>query len=382
MKKIFLYLCFSAIVVAGYAQQPASAIFRTPVYLQNPATDGMTVMWHTTVPCHSWVEYGTDSLHLQRAQSWINGVAVANNTLNRIRLDGLQPGTRYYYRVYSREITLYQPYKKEFGETAVGELRSFTTLDNKKTDFTVVIFNDLHDKYPLFDQLYQQVKDIPYDLVIFNGDCIADVQSEDIAIRTISHYSRSIGADKVPSIYLRGNHETRGAYAPFLWNLLGTFDGHSYGAFRFGDTRFVLLDCGEDKPDDTPVYYGLNDFTQFRKDQATFLEKEIASEEFTSAAKRVLIHHIPVYGNDDKYTPCRDLWGNVLANAPFNICLNGHTHQFMYHAKGTEGNNFPVVIGGGSNEQSATVSILRKQGAKLTLTVLNTAGETLLTLNL
>ena len=359
-------------------------IFRSPVYLQNPATDGMTVMWHTSVPCHSWVEYGADSLNMQRAQTWIEGEAVAYNTINRIILTGLKPGTRYYYRVYSREITLYQPYKKEFGETAIGKIAGFTTFDNKNTDFTAIIFNDIHDIYPLFDKLYQHVKDIPYDIVFFNGDCIADVQTEDIAIRTISHYSRGIGAEKVPSVYLRGNHETRGAYSPFLWNLLGKGGGeHSYGAFNIGDTRFVLLDCGEDKPDDFWVYYGLNDFTQFRKEQAVFLEKEIASKEFKSATKRVLIHHIPVYGMGGmEYVPCRDEWGSILAKAPFDICLNGHVHRFSHITKGADENNFPVVIGGGNNAQSATVSILSKQGKQMTLTVLNAEGETLLTLNL
>ena len=360
------------------------SIFRTPVYLQNPATDGMTIMWLTNVPAHSWVEYGTDSLNMQHAQTWEEGIIVANNTVNRIRLSGLKPGTRYYYRVCSREITLYQPYKKEFGETATTKITSFTTLDNKKTDFTAVIFNDLHDIYPLFDKLLQQIKDIPYDLVFFNGDCIADVQSEDIAINTISHYSRGVGADRVPSFYIRGNHETRGAYSPFLWNLLGKTGGKTtYGAFSIGDTRFVVLDCGEDKPDSTWVYYGLNDFTQFRKDQAAFLKRELASKEFKSAAKRVLIHHIPVYGMGERpFNPNRDEWGSILAKAPFDICLNAHNHRFNHIAKRAAGNNFPVVVGGGNNEQSATISILRKQGKQITLTVLNAEGATLLSLNL
>ena len=361
-----------------------SGIFRSPVYLQNPATDAMTVMWLTNVPCLSWVEYGTDSLNMQRAQTWVEGIAMANNTLNRIVLNGLKPGTRYYYRACSQEITLYQPYKKEFGETATSKIASFTTWDNKKSDFTAVIFNDLHDRYPLFDKLYEQIKDIPYDIVFFNGDCIADVQTEEIAVNTISHYSRGIGADKVPSVYVRGNHETRGAYAPFLWNLLGKTGGeHSYGAFSIGDTRFVALDCGEDKPDDHREYSGMNDFTQFRKDQAEFLKKETASKEFKSASKRVLIHHIPVYGMPERaFVPCRDKWGSILAKAPFDICLNAHTHRHAFLPKGADDNNFPVVVGGSSNEEGATVAILRKQGKQMTLKILNINGETLLSLEL
>ncbi len=359
-----------------------SAILRTNPYLQDPATDGMTVMWHTNVPCYSWLEYGADTLNMQRVRTYIEGEVIANTKLNKIRISGLVPGTKYYYRIHSQEITYYGPYLKEFGETISSGISSFKTLDDKSTNFTAVIFNDIHDSYPLFDKLYAQVKNVPYDIVFFNGDCIADVQTEDIALNSINYYGTNIGADKVPSVYMRGNHETRGAYSMFLWNLLERIGGHSYGAFNIGDTRFVILDCGEDKPDSHPVYYDLNDFTQHRKDQAEFLKKEIASKEFRSAAKRVLIHHIPVYGNGDAYRPCSELWGDVLAKADFSVCLNGHTHQYEYIPKGKDGNNFPVVIGGGSNEKSATVAVLTKTGKNLKLKVLNAAGESLLDLDL
>ena len=64
-------------------------------------------------------------------------------------------------------------------------------------------------------------------------------------------------------------------------------DDKTYGAFSWGDTRFVMLDCGEDKPDSTWVYYGLNDFTGLRKDQVSFLSKELSGKEFKQASKRV-----------------------------------------------------------------------------------------------
>jgi endonuclease/exonuclease/phosphatase family metal-dependent hydrolase/Icc-related predicted phosphoesterase len=360
---------------------PKNTIFRTPAYLQLPSQDGVTVMWLCNVPCHSWVEVGTDSLNLRKVRAYVEGEELAYNTTNRIRLTGLQPGTRYYYRICSREVTLYQPYKKEFGDTAISKIFNFKTLDDKQTDFTALIFNDIHDNYGLFDRLHEQVKDIPCDMVFFNGDCIADVQTEALAVRSISHYSEGIGATNVPSIYIRGNHETRGAYSLFLWNLLERRGEHSYGAFNIGDTRFVVLDCGEDKPDDHPEYFGLNDFTQYRKDQAEFLRKEVASKEFKSAAKRVLIHHIPVYAGG-KYNPCREYWGGILAKANFDICFNAHLHNFNYIPKGKEGNNFPVVIGGGNYDKNATVMVLSKKGKNMTLKVLNVNGETLLSLNL
>lgn len=360
-------------------------VMRTQPYLQNPSPDGMTIMWLTNVPCRSWVEYGTDSTNMKRARTFIEGEMMANNTINRIRLEGLQPGTKYYYRAVSQEITLYQPYKKEFGDTIRTAISSFTTWDDNKKDFTAIIFNDLHDNYKFFDKLAAQIKDVEYDVVIFNGDCIADVQTEENAVKSISHYSNALGGNNIPTIFIRGNHETRGAYSMFLWNLLEKKGGaHTYGGFNLGDTRFVLLDCGEDKPDDHWVYYDMNDFTHYRQDQAEFLKKEIVSNEFRNAKKRILIHHIPIYGrNMDSYNPCKDLWENILSKAPFDVSLNAHTHRFEYIPKGQDGNNYPVLIGGGPSERnSGVVTIIRKQNDKMTLDAINAQGENILHLDL
>ncbi|WP_108821884.1 endonuclease/exonuclease/phosphatase family protein [Dysgonomonas sp. Marseille-P4361] len=363
---------------------PAEKVMKTMPYLQNPSTDEMTVMWSTNVPCRSWVEYGTDTLNMKRARSFVEGEMMANNTINRIKLENLQPDTQYYYRVVSQEITLFQPYHKEFGDTIKSPTYSFKTWGNQQKDFTAVIFNDIHDNYKLFDKLCDQIKNIDYDIVFFNGDCIADVQSEENAVRSISHYTQKMNGSNIPTIFIRGNHETRGAYSMYLWNLLGKVGAeHSYGGFNIGDTRFTLLDCGEDKPDNHREYSDMNDFTQYRLDQVEFLKKEINSREFKKANKRVLIHHIPIYCKDlEDYHPCKDLWEPILSKTKFNISLNAHHHRFEYIPVGKLGNNYPVVIGGGSNEKSGTVSIIEKKGDKMTFNILNVNGESLLKLDL
>ncbi|MDE6119332.1 MAG: hypothetical protein K2F82_05650, partial [Muribaculaceae bacterium] len=82
---------------------------------------------------------------------------------------------------------------------------------------------------------------------------------------------------------------------------------------------FVTLDCGEDKPDDTWVYYGLNDFTALRREQAAFLRDELKSKAHRQAFRRVLIHHIPLWGNTDA-----PLHGDVDSAAEaFGFC-RGH----------------------------------------------------------
>lgn len=368
-----------AVYVTVRLSTPAGEIARTSPYLQNPVDRGITVSWLTRVPVYAWVEYGTDTTRLQTARTLVDGQAVANNHRHKIRLDNLTPGETYYYRTCSREILSYQAYSKVFGETAYSGFNTFSLPEEETDTFTMLIFNDLHKRHATLDALYEQVKELPYNLVVFNGDCIDDPANETEAVRSLSYYNEKVGADRVPVIYLRGNHEIRNAYSIELRDLFDYVGNKTYAAFNWGDTRLVMLDCGEDKPDDHWVYYGLNDFTQLRKDQVDFLKKEIASKAFRKAGKRVLIHHIPIYGNrGEGYNPCLELWDPVLKKAPFQVALNGHTHRYAYHPKGSVGNNFPVVVGGGPSADRATVMVVQRKGDTLTLRVINGLGETLL----
>ena len=308
------------IVVELRAAEKADKIFRTKPYLQNPVGNGMTVMWETTVPAYCWVEYGTDTTQLKRARTIVDGQVVCNNKLHKIRLDDLQPGQKYYYRVCSQEMLLYQAYKKVFGNTARSAFSEFTLPVTGTDSFTAVVFNDLHQ---------------------------------------------------------RGNHEIRNAYSIGLRDHFDYVGDKTYGSFNWGDTRIVMLDCGEDKTDDHWVYYDLNDFTQLRNEQVGFLKKELAAKEFKKAKKRILLHHIPLYGNDGKNL-CAELWTKLLEKAPFDICLNAHTHKYAYHPKGELGNHYPVIIGGGYKVEGATVMILEKKKEELRVRVLNAKGETLL----
>ena len=357
--------------------EKADKIFRMKPYLQNPVGNGITVMWETTVPAYCWVEYGTDTTQLKRARTIVDGQAVCNNYLHKIRIDGLQPRQKYYYRVCSQEILLYQAYKKVFGNTAQSAFSEFTLPATDTDSFTAVVFNDLHQHTQTFRSLCQQIKNVNYDFVVFNGDCVDDPVDHNQATSFISELTEGVCGDRIPTFFMRGNHEIRNAYSIGLRDHYDYVGDRTYGSFNWGDTRIVMLDCGEDKPDDHWVYYGLNDFTQLRNEQVDFLKKELSSKEFKKAGKRVLIHHIPLYGNDGKNL-CANLWTKLLEKAPFNISLNAHTHKYAYHPKGELGNNYPVIIGGGYKMDGATVMILEKKKDELRVKVLNAKGKILL----
>ena len=365
------------ILVELRTAEKADKIFRMKPYLQNPVGNGITVMWETTVPAYCWVEYGTDTTQLKRARTIVDGQVVCNNYLHKIRIDGLQPGQKYYYRVCSQEILLYQAYKKVFGNTAQSAFSEFTLPATDTASFTAVVFNDLHQHTQTFRALCQQIKNVNYDFVVFNGDCVDDPVDHNQATSFISELTEGVCGDRIPTFFMRGNHEIRNAYSIGLRDHYDYVGDRTYGSFNWGDTRIVMLDCGEDKPDDHWVYYGLNDFTQLRNEQVDFLKKELSSKEFKKAGKRVLIHHIPLYGNDGKNL-CANLWTKLLEKAPFNISLNAHTHKYAYHPKGELGNNYPVIIGGGYKMDGATVMILEKKKDELRVKVLNAKGKILL----
>ena len=350
-------------------------IFLTKPYLQNPTENGMTIMWETTLPAYSWVEYGTDTLHLTRKRLIIDGQAEFNESIHKIRLDNLTPGQTYYYRVCSQEILQYKAYSKIFGHTAKSEFYSFTMPDAETDSFTAVIFNDLHQRKTVFETLLKQVEKMDYDFVVFNGDCIDDPANHNQATRFISLLTEGVHGDRIPTFFIRGNHEIRNAYSIGLRKHFDYVGGKTYGAFNWGDTRIVMLDCGEDKTDDHREYSGLNDFTQLRNEQVSFLQKELKSKSFKKADKRILIHHIPLYGCGNL---CWDLWEPLLRKAPFHVAINAHTHRFAHHPKGSLKNYFPVVIGGGNRLEDATVMILEKKKGELRIKVLDANGKVLL----
>jgi Icc-related predicted phosphoesterase len=355
-----------------------SLFFNQP-YLQNPTDGGMTIMWQTTGPALCQVEYGTDTLHLQTARHIVDGEVVCYTTDHKVRLENLEPGRRYFYRVRAKEILDYQAYSKKFGREEQTAFHSFCLPSMDTKDFTAVIFNDLHNNVPVFKAVLAQVRDVKPDFYVFNGDCFDAPTHLKGDVRLLGTYNEGIDAADIPVIYLRGNHEVRGPYSIAMQEYFDRIGTHPYGAFNWGTTRFVMLDCGEDKPDTTRVYYNMNDFGQFRAEETEFLKQELKSKAFKKAEERILIHHIPLYGCDDAYQPCVALWKPLLTGQPFFVSINAHMHEYAYYPKGSKlGNTYPVVVGGGPSVKSATVMILSRKGNSMSLIVRNTDGKELL----
>ncbi len=375
MKQSILFLCCILPAHFAFAQSPIAV----QPYLQNPSENGITVMWRTSEPACAWVEYGTDTTRLNVARVVENGIVLANVTKHKVRIDGLIPNQKYYYRVCSQKALVFGGYDKKFDKTVKSSFRLFTTPGKHGKDFTCVIFNDLHSNLPLFDKLVKQLKNVRHDFAVFNGDCFNDPSSEEHELGLLMHYNAAMNASNVPVFYLRGNHEIRGVYALGWPGLFDWANNKPYSSFSFGDTRFVLLDNGEDKNDGHVEYFNLTDFSDFREKETAWLQSEVISPEFKNANRKILIQHIPIYAweniYDPGFIPGKELFDPIYQRTRFDINITGHLHQFGFYPVGKSGNPFPLVIGGGNKDENATVMILRKRGDNLTLEVLDVQGK-------
>lgn len=351
--------------------------FATEPYLQNPMEKSVSIMWQTKGPAYGWVEYGKSDTFGMKADRVIDGMRNANTTLHKVRLTHLEPGSTYFYRVCLKPIVKFAPYKVDFGDIVYSEMYTFKSVAAATPQVSCVIFNDLHNNYTLFNGLCHALGDRDYQFSIFNGDCFSDPHSQGDVLEALTVFNKGVSAYSRPSLYIRGNHEIRGAYARDLKELFDFPDNEYFFAVTAGPIRFIFLDCGEDKSDDHREYSGLNDFTGYREKQKEWLKKEVLSEAFLRAKHRILIHHIPLYNHNNRGISVfsRTSWSPVLDSAAIDVAISGHTHRYGFVPTKEAGNPYPVLIGGGRKLETATVIIVSATEEQLRIEVLNASGE-------
>ncbi|MCK7557642.1 metallophosphoesterase [Chitinophaga sedimenti] len=356
---------------------PADHVFTTKPYLQCPTPTSMTIMWMTAKPCYScWVMYGQNGQLDQKAHHLTDGMVEAYEQLNKISLEGLKPGTTYSYKVMSKEITAFQPYKLTYGETIESDTYTFTTPALNPKEVSWLVLNDIHDRPQSFGPLIGMNKDEHFDYLFLNGDMF-DYQTDEQQI--IDHLLTPLGeacTTVKPFIFVRGNHETRGKYRMHLHEYFDNPEHRNYFQYTWGPVHFTVLDTGEDKPDDTPVYAGIVDFDSYRSQQAEWLKRVVASPAFKKAKFRVVMMHIPHYHSGDWHgtLDCRAKFGPIFEQAKIDLLISGHTHQYGVYAPQTD-HSYHIVIGGGPKEGNRTLIKVKATQTELNLRMLKDDGS-------
>jgi len=193
------------------------------------------------------------------------------------------------------------------------------------------------------------------DLLILNGD-ISDYSESEDSYAIIYKLAGSITNGTIPCVFSRGNHDTRGIFAENMSDYTPTRGGLSYYTFRLGGLWGLVLDTGEDKPDDGDEYGGTVCFGDFKVAETEYLKNVISEGDFNSPdiKHRLIIAHIPFTRNFrspfnidvEMFTE----WARLIReHIQPSLMLCGHKHTNEINPVGGEfdqrGQPCPVIIG-------------------------------------
>ena len=326
----------------------------------------------------------------------------------QVRITGLKPTTKYYYRIGADRIHYGGGYDmKVLGNEEDPRVYSFTTAGSGlKGSFCVI--NDTHVRWNAIGPELDKVAALAPSCVIWNGDASNTEENlENLVTIYLDHpLDRKDYAACTPYLFCPGNHDSRGRAnrhlervwmyrqpeerSPRDWDLGRNF------AVRLGDIALIGLDTAEDKLDTNPRFAGLFKSAEYREAQTEWLRDVLCRPEITTAPFLVAFCHIPLFDDDPTHNPgdvapadydpkysadfaywqrtCARMWGPLLHIAGCQLLISAHMHQYRFDAP-APGRCWAQLIGGGHKMEEGdgfpTVIEGKVVGGKLRMTVHN-----------
>jgi hypothetical protein len=299
--------------------------FQVEPYLQLPRPNQMTVLWETRDQLPGVVEFGpSPELGLTAEQG-------KTARLHEVRLDGLVPDNRYWYRVRSGKL--------------VSPLYSFKTPPPYGWDrFRVAVYGDSRTFPVIHRKVVEQIAKANVDLIVHTGDIVVDGRNYDLWRKEFFAPLAPI-AGSVPFLSAVGNHEQDSenyfSYTrrPDQWRA-------AHYAWDFGNARFLCLDSNDWLARD-----GRD------KKQQQWLDEQLKAPR--AAAWTFVAFHHPLFSADAN-RPINRLrwdWAPLFLDPASRIdgVLNGHDHLYgrcfpmaRIGTEPTHGTVFLTTAGGGA----------------------------------
>ena len=343
----------------AFAQDPQVLKITHGPYLQNVTETGATIVFTTDRLVVPGIMIRSGGGAFQLIQNSHEGLIDVGDNLHKVRIQNLDPGKEYEYQLFASEILDYRPYECTYGDTVLSQIYKFKTFssDMNKVNFTV--FCDIHDRADKLGKYLESNVIEKQDCYFLNGDIMGYIVEERQLFKSFLDTCVNRFASEKPFFYVRGNHETRGKFARELKDYMDFPDNKYYYAQTIGPVRFVVLDGGEDKPDDSKEYSGLVDFDPYRLEELEWLKEEVSSDDFKNALFKVVIIHMPIIENKKNWYGMAFLaehFGPVLKEAGIDLMISGHTHKNAWIDAKKSGFGYPVMISSNNNYIEAEVN--------------------------
>jgi 3',5'-cyclic AMP phosphodiesterase CpdA len=305
------------VLAAATAAEASPKMLKGP-YLQDLAPSSITIMWELDEPLPAkLVVTGPGG---EKAQD------VSAQHLVEARVDGLEPSSRYRYRV------------EAGGQTWEGEFATAPPI-GKDVPFSFVVVGDsrngIDQHRRVTDRMAQEVPDF----VLGTGDMVDEGFREDEWQQFFDVENRLL-RDNVyfPAL---GNHDRQGrgrtadAYRAYFSVPENGGDSERYYAFTYASARFLILDS--------------NAYSFALTDQTAWIERELVA-----ARQDPAIHHIFVVMHHPPYSislhggarELRERWGPLFEKYQVTAVFSGHDH--VYERAEAGGLRYFVSGGGGA----------------------------------
>lgn len=317
----------------------------------------MTVVWATASAAPGAVEYWTDEEHILAVHDSTDAI------MHQVRLEGLQPDTRYSYRVLAGADT--------------SATASFMTAPGPGADLTFAVYGDTRTNRDAHVAVLRRLATYQPRFIVNTGDLVAS--------NTLANWdnfftdlcdSTPVG-HAIPYYATPGNHENGPMYYEDMVlprdNLSRT---EEYYSFTYGDVFLLALNSEIPSAPGSPQY--------------TWLTAALASPAARNARFRIAFWHRPPYSTSKHGSdlPLRASLGHAVEQGGVDVVFNGHDHVYE-RSLPINGTIYVVTGGGGAplydfkadsdwvayKESAFHFCLLSVRGNKLTVAMIRSDGE-------
>ena len=356
---------------AAVVPRPSGLLASDPM-LQAPAPDSMGVAFAVSALSSGFAEVADNPGMKNAVRFEAAGMPIAHSDsrIHTIRMTGLRPGARHWYRIGAAKLTHPVGYWTKPSEIVWGDVHSFTTPgENAPSHFAMM--SDTHAQFGQMARITAKYRALGVPFVVWNGDVATSKldSREDLVNHFLAVPENAGYAADTAILFNAGNHDYRGDYAIKLEEaVMARPDGELARrhpslrrnfAFRAGEIALIGLDTGEDKPDHHPAFGGLARYSPYRVEQAAWLKDLFKRPEIAKAPFIVAFVHIPLFDSRPGANPgniledwadwqedSARLWGPTLAANGVQLVVAGHKHRYRFDPA-TSDRPWAQIVGGG-----------------------------------
>ena len=208
---------------------------KTP-YLQSLDHESIIVDWETNVPAFGYVEFGPEG---EAGFQRVAASAEVAGTLHEVRIDGLTPDTRYYYRVHSFPVSFVDGERPS--EAIISETRHFMTSVNPGTPFSFVAYGDTRTQSDVHaavvEQMWGDIQRSDARFVVHTGDLTTTGASWEQWQREFFTPALPL-LGYIPFYTSLGNHEGN---HEMYYRYLSLPGNEAWYSFTHGDVEFFAI---------------------------------------------------------------------------------------------------------------------------------------------